>query len=212
MPALFVLRNEQINMAIKPILNELEILAKVAKGDERAFKKLFDGYYNHLGAYVFKLTESLPSAQEIVQDTFIKVWINREKLTSINNFSNYIFILCRNHAYNALKKSAADQAFLKGLDQHLIQETENEEYNSKFENYRELINAAIEKLPPQAQKVYLMSRDEKLKHHEIGLALNISSETVKKHIQYARKHILEDVKSHFDIAIIMVLASSLILS
>jgi RNA polymerase sigma-70 factor (family 1) len=199
-------------MAIKPLLEERELLAKIAAGDERAFKELFDGYYNHLGEYVFKLTESIPTAQEIVQDTFVKVWLNREKLTDIKSFSNYIFILCRNHTYNTLRKTAADRTFLKALDQHLTEESKDNEQHSKFERYRLLIDAAVEKLPPQAQKVYLMSRDERLKHEEIGLALNISSETVKKHIQYAKKHILEDVRSHLDLAVVMVLATALILS
>ncbi len=193
-------------------MNERELLTKVAGGDERAFKELFNGYYNTLGEYVFNLTESLLVTQEIVQDTFIKVWLKREELTAINNFSYYIFILCRNRAYNELRKKATERNLLKKLDVHLQQQETDHNQDVSPEIYREMINAAVDKLPPQAQKVYLMSRDERLKYEEIARKLNISAETVKKHIQYANKFITDEVKTHMNIAVITVLLTPLIFS
>jgi len=198
-------------MAIKPLPNEAVLLAKVAAGDERAFKVLFDGYYNVLGEYVFKLTNSLSGAQEIVQDTFIKIWLKRESLTEIKSFSNYIFILCRNQTYNELRKKASERNFLTQLDRHLNEENNALVLDDLTDNYRELIDAAVDKLPPQAQKVYLLSRDERMKYEEIAAALNISPETVKKHIQYAKRFITDEVKSKMHVAVIMVLLSPLLI-
>lgn len=181
-------------MAIKPLVNERELLAKIAAGDEHAFTILFDGYYNTLGEYLYKLTESLVITQEIIQDAFIKIWLKRGELLKVKNFSSYIFIICRNQAYNELRKKAMERNVLQSFGKMMASQTE-----AAGDTYRELIDTAVDKLPTQAQKVYLMSRDERLKHEEIGFILGISAETVKKHIQYANKFITDEIRSNMNI-------------
>lgn len=198
-------------MAIKPLPNEQELLAKIAKGDERAFTELFQGYYASLGEFVFKITESLPVTQEIVQDAFIKIWLKRTSLTELKSFSNYLFIICRNQTYNHLKKIAVARNFLVQIDQHLNENTELHDGEVAIDQYRLLIDKAIDKLPSQAKKVYLLSRHERLKHDDIAKQLGISPETVKKHVQYAVNFIKSDVKSQMDIGIAIILMSSLVI-
>lgn len=199
-------------MAIKPLPDERELLAKVARGDEHAFRVLFEGYYHNLGKYVFQLTGSVSAAEEIVQDAFIKVWLKRKFLDEVKNFSNYLFILCRNHTYNEMQKKATERNFIDRLSHRVNDRSKNEGPDTLSEKYRELIEDAIEKLPPQAQKVYLMSRDERMKYEEIAKTLNISPVTVKKHIQYANKFIAAELSSKVNLAIVAVLMSPLILS
>jgi RNA polymerase sigma-70 factor (ECF subfamily) len=185
------------------------LLAEVAVGNERAFKVLFDGYYNALGEYIYQLTESRDLAQEIVQDCFLKVWVKRSELSGIQNFSNYLFILCRNQAYNALRKKANERNVLQVFGQMMEGDLSGEGEQSAAE-YRRLLDAAIDKLPPQAQKVYLLSRDKRLKYEEIARLLDISSETVKKHIQYANKFIRDDLRGHMNLAVLTVLLTPLL--
>lgn len=199
-------------MAIKPIPDERELLARIAKGDERAFKTLFEGYYHNLGKYVFQLTGSVSVAEEIVQDAFIKVWLKKEYLVEVKNFSNYLFILCRNHTYNEMQKKATERNFIDRLSLRITDQHNNENPDTLSEKYRELVEEAIEKLPPQAQKVYLMSRDERMKYEEIAQALQISPVTVKKHIQYANKFIAAELSPKLNLAIVAVLMSPLIIS
>lgn len=89
-------------MGLTPVKNEADLLALVAKGDERAFTELFDAYYRQLGEYVYKLTESMEVTEEIVQDVFIKIWLKKEKLPELDNFSYYLFILSKNQTLNHL--------------------------------------------------------------------------------------------------------------
>ncbi len=197
-------------MAIKPLSNESELLAKIAEGNEAAFKELFDGYYNTLGEYLFQLTGSLAESEEILQDNFVKVWVQRQKLTQIKNFSNYIFILCKNQAYNSLKKQAVERKIFKYVDKTLLENINDGNLDDSLQVYRRLIDAAVDKLPPQAQKIYLMSRDERLKYEEIAEKTKISSETVKKHIQYAQNFIKNEVKSHISDVLLIILLSPLV--
>ena len=79
----------------KTVPKERELLAKVARGDQRAFNELFEAYYSTLGEYVLKTTKSISLTEEIVQDAFIKIWMKRETLTQISNFKNYLIVTCR---------------------------------------------------------------------------------------------------------------------
>lgn len=197
-------------MAIASLNNEEELIFKISKGDKRAFAVLFDGYYKTLAAYILKLTESIEITEEIVQDIFIKIWINRENLENINNFSNYIFILSKNQTLNYLRKKANDQIKLKAWERELEGEVLAKDDHDAIELFRLLIDQAIDKLPAQQKKIYQLSRQERLKYDEIAKKLKISFETVKKHIYLATKAIKVYVSNHMDDVVLMILLSQIV--
>ena len=198
-------------MAIKPLINETELKRKASQGDERAFTELFYGYYKPMGKFVSKLTQSPELTEEIVQDAFVKIWLTREKLDSIENFGSFLYVLCKNQALTALKKIAAEKLSYIRLEKFIIQETEVESLENPSEAYREMIADAVSRLPVQQQKVYRMSRYERLKYQEIAEKLGLSETTVKKHIQLAVKFIQTDVSSKMGAGILLVLMTPIIL-
>ncbi|WP_316765759.1 RNA polymerase sigma factor [Pedobacter frigiditerrae] len=199
-------------MTTTPLHNEKTLLAAIAKGDERAFRILFETHCDNLGSYVLKITKSQEISEEIVQDTFVKIWLGREHLAEIRSFSHYLFILCKNQTLDHLRKHAKQLILDAELDSYLKDQQIVEASENNLEVYRELIDKAVDKLPNQAKKVYLLSRHQRLKHDEIAVALGISAETVKKHIQYAVSFIKKDVNSKIDLTIVMILTSSIIFS
>ena len=66
-------------------------------------------YYNQLGDFIMRIAESRPLTQEIVQDVFLKIWINRASLSNIESFKAYLFVVARNHAFNCLKQLARER-------------------------------------------------------------------------------------------------------
>ncbi|RZJ81857.1 MAG: RNA polymerase sigma-70 factor [Chryseobacterium sp.] len=198
-------------MAIRPLKNEAELLAKIAQGSERAFTELFEAYYGLLGEYVLKITKSLDVTEEIVQDTFVKIWLKRDDLPHIERFSNYMFILCRNRTMDYLRKQAKERAVMAELESGLLDKLADDDLENPSEVYRELIDKAVNKLPAQAKRVYVMSRYERLKHEEIASQLGISPETVKKHIQYAVSFIKSDLHSSMDLGLLAIMLSPFIL-
>lgn len=140
--------------------------------------------------YMFRVTRSVPVAQELTQDLFMRVWQHRSGLTDIRQFDAYLFIISRNLAFNKLKQLARERTKLMSLEDPSCQEAETggEELN----HYRELsalMEKAIASLPPQQREVYLLSREEGLTHQLISKRLNISPETSKKHMVLALKAI-----------------------
>jgi RNA polymerase sigma-70 factor (family 1) len=176
-------------LSIRPIHNEHEILNKVASGDTRAFTCLFDAYYKHLGQYVFRLTESIEAAEDIVQDVFVTIWSKRQDLLVIESFANYLFIITRNNTYRFLKEKASAHARQQEWERQYKEELYLPGETTQEETIRIMIDKLVEKLPPQQRKVYELSRIEHMKHSEIASMLCISAETVKKHIMSANKFI-----------------------
>jgi len=194
-------------MAQKALLNESELLVQASAGNERAFTELFYHYHQHLGRFVFRLTQSTALAEEIVQDVFIKIWVGRASLTNIVDFERYIYVAVRNQTYTALKKRASEKIHTENLEKILKEESELDLLDNPSEAYRELIAEAVAKLPEQQRTAYTMSRHERLKYHEIAEQMGLSTVTVKKHIQLAVQSIRQTLASRTDLPVLLVLTS-----
>lgn len=163
---------------------EKQLLLKVAEGDERAFRTLFEKYHGILATHIMRITRLQESTEEIVQDVFLKIWMSRETLSEIQDVHAYLYIVSKNHALDSLKKTARNRVSFSDADWKLVEKSlVHTEYED--EGPLGLIDEAIDRLPPQQKKVFLLSRQERKKYSEIADQLGISRETVKKYLQLA---------------------------
>lgn len=173
--------------------NDSDLIIKVAQGDERAFGELYETYHQKLGSYIFRITESRELAEEVVQDVFLKIWQNRETLAPISNFNSYLFVISKNHALNCLKKLIKDKQYQTSLsDNDAVADIPDETEPNPFYS---ILDEAIDALPPQQKKVYLLSRHKRMKYAEIATALDLSHETVKKYLKLATLTISNYIKA-----------------
>jgi RNA polymerase sigma-70 factor (family 1) len=188
------------------LLSEKELLLKVASGDEHAFSVLFNTHHQLLGTHIFRITESAELAEEVVQDVFLKIWMSRETLTNVQNFKAYLFVVSKNHALNCLRKVAKQRQHQKAIEQNaLVISSENND-----PQFYSLLDEAINHLPPQQQKVYLLSRHNRLKYQEIASQMGLSRETVKKYLQGATHSITSFMRSNIDISAMIAMAFTLL--
>lgn len=181
------------------------LLDKVAAGDEYAFAELFQNYHQLLGAFIMRLIKSEPLTQEIVQDVFVKIWINRGVLSGIACFKAYLIVVARNHTLNSLKQIARDRIRQTAWVDSVLRLAANDQNETDTINTSELIDQAVALLPPQQKKVYLLSRREGLHQEEIAVQLNISLETVKKHIVLALRFLKNHLRTHIGMLLFLLL-------
>lgn len=193
-------------MSSQPAHEINELLLKVAKGDEKAFAQLLKTHYNMVAGYILSITESEALVQEIVQDVFMKIWTNRTSLNNIESFKSYLMVVARNHAFNCLKRIARERKREKTWIGTLQPDQHDVQNESDPVDYSSMIDAAVELLPGQQKKVYLLGYTNRMKHREIALELNIATETVKKHmllaLRFIKNHIAQ-VSSIFILFIIL---------
>jgi RNA polymerase sigma-70 factor (ECF subfamily) len=198
-------------MPLSSLHNEPELLRRIATGDERAFNELFKGYYPALARAVYPILESPQLTQEVVQDTFVKVWLKRAGLAAVENFTSYLFIICRNQAFAALRKLARERRIQPAIEQELLWDAELDGLDNPAEAYRALIARSVAKLPAQQQRIYQLSRYEHLKYEEIARQLELSPDTVKTQIYKAVKFIKQDLEPHLSAGLAVVLTTAVVL-
>lgn len=185
------------------IPREKELLRRIKSGDEKAFEQLFKSYYAMLCVYAYELVRSHDLAEEVVQETLIRIWENRNRLTIRSSIKSYLYQSVHNHCINTLKhlQVVKNKSYRYTEDVKRTAETNNPPYDGQappstlfYDGIENDLKGAIQTLPEQCQRIFLMSRFEKRSHQEIANALNISVNTVKTQIRRALeklKHILE---------------------
>lgn len=177
------------NIAVRtlPLTNENDLLTRLANGDERAFSAIFHHYRHKIYSYAFHLSGDAAQADELVQETFLKVWLHRDKLPHILRFDNWLFTVARNQVFDMLKGMAREAAFRRqvaGLAEPGANSVEDQMLSRENETR---LREALDKLPPQQKLIFTLSRHRGLKHEEIADQLKISRHTVKTHLVQALK-------------------------
>jgi RNA polymerase sigma-70 factor (ECF subfamily) len=170
------------------------IISRVSLGDEVAFRQLFELYSNKIFGFVFKLAKSKVMAEEVVQDVFMKVWMNRESLRDVEYFPAYLSTIAKNHAFNLLKRKALEEQAKLVLQRDLPQSSLETEERIAYRDYNNILKEVVSQMPPQQQKVYKLCHKKGFKYEEVAVKLNISKLTVKTHMQKA----IRTIKSHFE--------------
>jgi RNA polymerase sigma-70 factor (ECF subfamily) len=186
-------------------IDERELLSRVAAADEDAFRQLFHSHYNKLASFVQKLTKSQNVTEELVQDVFIKVWLHRAELRSIERFDAWMYTTARNHVFNHLKKTAREYKKQQAWLQDVATDNPATAGQSDAVDMYSLIEKSIEKLPPQQQKIFKLKRQNGLRNEEIAQQLNISMETVKKHFTLALRFLKDHARHGIEILIVLFL-------
>jgi RNA polymerase sigma-70 factor (family 1) len=188
-------------------MNEKDLFLLISKGDERAFHQLFHLYNKQLLPFIYKLVQSDAAAEEIVQEVFIKIWNNRQKLSEINVPKAWIIRIVSNEAYNYLRKQATEGRLLKNIKERSQEHTLTPEDAMSERELSTIIQSGISQLPPQMKMVYLLNKEDGLSIAEIAEKLGISPNTVKNHLVSALKKLRIYIIEHRMILILWALIS-----
>ncbi|MBX2921558.1 MAG: RNA polymerase sigma-70 factor [Chitinophagaceae bacterium] len=170
--------------AIQPY-DETALLASISEGDEASFKLLFEKHWDRIFSVALTFTKSDMIAEEMVQDVFVKIWLNRSQLSSVRKFNDYLFIVAKNHIISTLRKKIVEEPFADHLVEYFKEISNIPDEQLLCRETEALVLQAVEKLPPQQQLVYSLSRQQGLSLDEISSKLSISKNTVKSHLTKA---------------------------
>lgn len=167
-------------MSNSNLYNERELLSRVSENDESAFGELYRFYHAELRPLIWKYADSGIEAEEILQETFLKVWLNRDKLPGIDNFRAWIFKVASREYLNAFRKKLHYDKRITAWSAMPGKGSPESPYElARLGEIRECIARAITQLAPQRRAIYEMSRSQGLKIDEIAEKLSISPQTVK---------------------------------
>lgn len=152
-----------------------------AGGLEAAFKALFAQEYNKLCRYALTFLHDMHQAEDVVQETFIKIWERKPELIQTPDIRFYLVTAVRNNCISALRKLKTQAIEFR----EETPEPDPEPFVTATQQYQDAseqslrIAAALDKLPPKCREVFLLVKMQQLSYKQAAEALDISVKTVE---------------------------------
>lgn len=177
-------------------LTDIELTALLKQADHAAFTEIYKRYSMLFFHKVNKMLKDEDSSKDIIQELFIRLWDNPEKLQDSGNLSGFLYVSVRNLVLQLIRKGKVRNDYLNSIAD-FADEVSMDTLNELDE--RELsrvLQQEIDKLPAKMKQVFEMSRNLHLSHNEIATQLGISDQTVKKQVNNALKILRSKVNTY----------------
>lgn len=166
------------------------LIRALKSGDINSLERVYKLYYSKLYWFSKKFDSATMESDDFVQQTFVKIWENRDQLKDNISLDQQIFVICRNLIINHLKRESKTVAQIEESCLPHDGEEDNEDVALKNKN-RERLRSIIEKLPPKRKNIFTLHKIDNLTYEEISESLGISKKTIANHIYLASNYIKE---------------------
>lgn len=176
------------------------LLQKISQGDEGAFSTLFEQYRNHLFTFLFSITKSVESSEEIVLDVFMKIWHARQLIPQIENFDAFLYKVAKNKAIDFLRSLKRNPVLQQEVWDLKLEPISPEDADTKllFKGAETIISKAIGELSPQRKKVFYLHHYNGLTKDQIATRLQISKNTVTNHLSTSLEFVRKFISTNYD--------------
>lgn len=189
-------------MANHPLLVEKVLISKLKLGDQSAFSSIFTAYYQNLVMFATKFTHDPNDAEEIVQDTFLRLWEEHESVEINISLKSFLLKIVQNKCIDWYRHNKIIRTYNNFMIEGAPQFTHDTDGYILYSELQEQIEVALDKLPEEISEVFRMSRNKGLKYHEIADILNVSIRTIEVRIGKALHMLHNQLKGYFVIIII----------
>ena len=196
-------------------MHELEelLIKKLRKGDERAFRLLYDRHYVLLCRFANQLLNNAALAEEVVDDVIFYLWEHRQEVEIRYSIRAYLMRAVRNRCLNELQLQSHREelhisSFLSPESMDFLDSlfVDNKQPLGMLleQELDEELKRSIDELPLECRKVFYKSRFEQKKYEEIATELGISVNTVKYHIKNALAFLQRRLGSYLKLLIVYI--------
>lgn len=164
---------------------------RMQQNDETALTELYKLYYKKLLIFARSIVRTKETAEEVVEDVFIKLWCGRASATQINNLNIYLYTAVKNTSLNRLSQKS-QQLISSSFD--FLKLDPEDEFGNPYHliitsEMMEKMERAIDALPPRCKMIFRLVREDGLKYKEVSEILNISINTIDVQMAIAVKRI-----------------------
>jgi RNA polymerase sigma-70 factor, ECF subfamily len=180
-----------------------ELILLIQKDDRVAFYHIYERYSKRLYGFVLRYIKQHEDAEEIVQEVFVKIWESRNKIDAYSSFEAFLFTIAYNTTISLLRKRTNEKKYLEHLKS--LQQADNSPDLIDEINFIELngrVQSLLNELTPRQKEIFHLSREEGLTHDEIANKLEISVNTVKKHMGNTLTFLRTQINSNLTINVL----------
>lgn len=173
----------------------LNCLSKISHEDDtQSFKELYRFYFLRLFHFCLGIVHQKEAAEEIVHNVFLHLWEKRVTLNKIENPDIYLYVSVKNNSLDFLsKKHLKETVDISNISSDFLLLSSDPEQLLLTEEMRQVLNTAIEQLPPRCKHIFRLIKEDGLKYKEVAAILNLSVKTVEAQMSLAIKKLAKAV-------------------
>jgi RNA polymerase sigma-70 factor (family 1) len=170
-----------------PVSNfsDQELSIQLRNGDNSAFTEIYNRYWECLYKVSYSVLKDSDACDDIVQEIFVWLWLNREKQYT-DSFKSYLYAAVKYKVANVIRHAKIKEAFFTyALETY--KEAVNDENCIEVQELKAIIINFTENLPERARIIFHLSRNEYLSNREIAESLGITEKTVENQMNISLK-------------------------
>ena len=189
--------------------NEKVHVERLIDGSYKDFALLYEFYWPKLFAFIYSLTHSRQIAEDIAQDTMIKIWTNRQFIDTSLSFKSFLFTIARNKCLNDLRKQINYSLFSDYVDvSNDLSLSENSmETKIDFDDFLLRIDKAKRQLTSRQLEIFTLNKEEGLSVSEISVRISITEQSVRNQLSKAVLKIKQEFKGSELIILFLIISS-----
>jgi RNA polymerase sigma-70 factor (ECF subfamily) len=183
-----------------------ELMKRVAKGDDEAFKLLFERHNRLAWSVIYRQLGNVAASEDLVQEAFLRVYRAAPKYEPSAKFSTWLYTVVTNLCLNYKRDRARDRLRLVGSDEEgsndaleQLAAVEPDEHEQDDQQKRtQAVQDAIAELPENQRMALILSRYEEKSYEEVAEILGVTVAAVKSLTSRARTTLKEKLQRWFD--------------
>jgi RNA polymerase sigma-70 factor (family 1) len=180
------------------------LVTMLKEGEKSAFDKLFHLFHPRIYHFCRHYNLAREEAEEIVQEVFLKMWLQRSNINVAHNVQSFIYTIAKNLIFNSFRRKIYQKA---AYDYHVNQQADiHMEEDIICNDLNMMIDKAINELPRKRRLIFNLSRKEGLSNKEIAAKLNISLKTVESQMRLSLQFLRQVLKSNANLLLLLCLA------
>lgn len=189
------------------VKSEKDYINGLITGSYKDFTSLYEVYAPQLYAFIFKLTRSKIHSKDILQETFISIWVHRKQTNPELSFKSYLFTIARNLVLNEFRKNINNPIlsdYIEYCNQEELSENPTEQ-KIDFDEFNRRLQEAKNKLTPRQKEIFEMNKEYGLSIQEIAMQTAISEQSVRNQLSMAIQVLRKEMKEYLLLFILLFL-------
>jgi RNA polymerase sigma-70 factor (ECF subfamily) len=192
---------------IQALSDEHTYVEQLIDGSYEAYTVLYNFYLPHLYAFIYSITYSRDFTEEVVQETFVRLWEKRASIHLEFSLKSFLFTIARNYVLNEFRRRLNSPAFTEYIEySNQLQLSENTiEHYLDFKEFCEELKQAKKQLSSRQLEIFYMNKELGQSVHSIALQLGITEQSVRNQLSAALKILRNEMKNFVGLFIFLFL-------
>lgn len=180
------------------MIDEKELILSVKSGSECSYKVLYELWVSRLYRFVYHYVKSETVTDDIVQETFLRIWNNRSKLDPECSFKSYLFTISYRLLLKEIHRQLNNPVMAEFIDyqSELATATDEAERKLEFDLFLVALEKAKKLLPPRQREIFEMNKELNIPILDIAKKLNIGEQVVRNQLSASLKLIRTEMSGY----------------